>query len=351
MFLLLDAIVKVTAQMDEGGTALLAVRLGGDIVGEIALVDGQGRTATVSACGNDPVTAVRVSHNEFRGLLNRHPDAAISLASAIGRKFRSATRRRIDSTGCEAKVRLARALRELKQDGLVKDQDVVLSRLCGLRPEEYQRVVVRDKHRTEHVAWITVPGPVWAAPDGPRQRERLPPPSITAALIGAFAVIVAALITSAPALFRDLAGSPSPTTLVPAARRVTPPTSPPQSSAMKPVTAGTLHKEEAYHYPGTEVFRTLAGGAVVGGPVSIPFGTQVWVKCWAPNESGMSSVNAFHLVETSPWAGEYAPANTFLNADTSGAIDPKVPRCQATLRIVACHQLILLGRRKASCRR
>jgi hypothetical protein len=230
-------------------------------------------------------------------------------------------------------------------------QDVVLSRLCGLRPEEYQRVVVRDKHRTEHVAWITVPGPVWAAPDGPRQRERLPPPSITAALIGAFAVIVAALITSAPALFRDLAGSPSPTTLVPAARRVTPPTSPPQSSAMKPVTAGTLHKEEAYHYPGTEVFRTLAGGAVVGGPVSIPFGTQVWVKCWAPNESGMSSVNAFYLVETSPWAGEYAPANTFLNADTSGAIDPKVPRCQATLRIVACHQLILLGRRKASCRR
>jgi CRP/FNR family cyclic AMP-dependent transcriptional regulator len=116
MFLLLDAVVKVTAQMDEGGTALLAVRLGGDIVGEIALVDGQGRTATVSACGHDPVTTVRVSHDEFHGLLNRHPAAAVSLASAIGRKFRSATRRRIDSTGCEAKVRLARALLELAED-------------------------------------------------------------------------------------------------------------------------------------------------------------------------------------------------------------------------------------------
>jgi CRP/FNR family transcriptional regulator, cyclic AMP receptor protein len=116
MFLLLDAVVKVTAQLDGGGTALLAVRLGGDIVGEIALVDGQGRTATVSACGYDPVTAVRVSHDVFHGLLNRHPDAAVSLASAIGRKFRSATRRRIDSTGCEAKVRLARALLELAED-------------------------------------------------------------------------------------------------------------------------------------------------------------------------------------------------------------------------------------------
>jgi hypothetical protein len=59
-------------------------------------------------------------------------------------------------------------------------QDVVLSRLCGLRPEDYQRVVIRDKYRTEHVAWITVPGPAWSAPVGPQERERLPPPQITA---------------------------------------------------------------------------------------------------------------------------------------------------------------------------
>ena len=59
---------------------------------------------------------MRVGHDEFHGLLNRHPAAAVSLASAIGRKFRSATRRRIDSTGCEAKVRLARALLELAED-------------------------------------------------------------------------------------------------------------------------------------------------------------------------------------------------------------------------------------------
>ena len=230
-------------------------------------------------------------------------------------------------------------------------QDVVLSRLCGLRPEEYQRVVVRDKYRTDHVAWITVPGPAWSAPDGLRQRERLLPPPITAALIGAFAVIVAALITSAPGLFRALVGSPAPIALAPAAGTATPATSPALSSPTKSAAAGTLHKEETYHYPGTEVFRTPAGAAIVGGPASIPFGTQVWVKCWAPNESGMSSVNAFYLVETSPWAGEYAPANTFLNADTSRALDPKIPRCQATLRTVAGHQLILLGRRKASCRR
>ncbi len=71
------------------------------------------------------------------------------------------------------------------------------------------------------------------------------------------------------------------------------------------------------------------GGAVTSGPVAIPFETHVLVKCWARNESGMGSINAFYLVETSPWAGEYAPANTFLNADTTGSLDPDVPQCTA----------------------
>jgi CRP-like cAMP-binding protein len=116
LFLLLDASVKVTGQMHGGGSALLAIRLSGDIVGEIALVDGKRRTATVSACGVAPATAVRVSDDEFRRLLNAHPAAAVSLASAIGRKLRSATRRHIDSTGYAPKVRLARALLELAED-------------------------------------------------------------------------------------------------------------------------------------------------------------------------------------------------------------------------------------------
>jgi hypothetical protein len=201
-------------------------------------------------------------------------------------------------------------------------QDVVLSRLCGLRPEDYQRVVIRDKYRIEHVAWITVPGPVWSAPDRPRQRERLSPPPITAVLIGAVAAVIAALITSAPGFFHASGGSSTP-----AAGTATAAISPSLPSPTRSSAAGTLHKEEAYNHLGTEVFRNPMGSAIAGGPVSIPFGTQVLVKCWAPNESGMTSISAFYLVETPPWAGEYAPANTFLNADTSGVPDPQVQKC------------------------
>ena len=128
VFLLLDASVKVTGRMDGGGTALLAIRLGGDVVGEIALVDGKPRTATVSACGVEPVTAVRVGHDEFHRLLNDHPAAAVSVASAITRKFRSITRRLIDTTCCAPKVRLARALLELAEDyGLPAHRGTIIS--------------------------------------------------------------------------------------------------------------------------------------------------------------------------------------------------------------------------------
>ena len=43
-------------------------------------------------------------------------------------------------------------------------EDVVLTRRRGLRPEDYQRAVIRDKYDNDHVAWITVPGSVMSAP-------------------------------------------------------------------------------------------------------------------------------------------------------------------------------------------
>jgi hypothetical protein len=92
---------------------------------------------------------------------------------------------------------------------------------------------------------------------------------------------------------------------------------------------GKLYTEVTDNHLGTDVFKDPMGDAVTSGPVSIPYGTHVLVKCWAPNESGMGSINAFYLIETRPWIGDYAPANTFLNADTTGALDPDVPECPA----------------------
>jgi CRP/FNR family cyclic AMP-dependent transcriptional regulator len=116
VFLLLAACVKATVWLGEDRQALLAVRVGGDIVGEIAVMDGGVRTATVSACGHESVIAVRVGRDAVFALLERDPDAAVSLAAAVSRKMRVATRRRVDSVGCSPKVRLARVILEMAED-------------------------------------------------------------------------------------------------------------------------------------------------------------------------------------------------------------------------------------------
>ncbi len=115
-FLLLGASVKVTARLDAGGNALLAIRVGGDIVGEISAMDGGVRTASVSACGYEPVAAVRLPRDVLRELLGRYPSAALSLASAVSRKLRVASRRQVDMINCTARVGMARVVLELAED-------------------------------------------------------------------------------------------------------------------------------------------------------------------------------------------------------------------------------------------
>jgi hypothetical protein len=242
-------------------------------------------------------------------------------------------------------------------------KDVVLqSGLRGLRPEDYQQVVITDKYDGAHRAWITVlggaaqagrspgaapgaarggGGPVSSAPAGKsaatgKQHRWGPSTPVIVAIIGAVGAIAAALVAILPGLFNNTGDSAHATTpsvsataTAPSAARTSPPGSPTPSAPTRSAIASTgqLHLEEAYNHLGSDLFADPTGAAVTSGPPSIPFGAKVWVKCWAPNESSMSSINVFYLVESAPYTGEYAPANTFLNADTPGTLDPKVPEC------------------------
>jgi CRP/FNR family cyclic AMP-dependent transcriptional regulator len=116
VYLLLSACTKVTARLDRGGDALMAVRVSGDIVGELAVAADGERVATVRVCGRDAAVCICLGAEEFARLLHRHPEASLRLTAAVSRKLRTATRRRVDYTGCAPHVRLARALLELADD-------------------------------------------------------------------------------------------------------------------------------------------------------------------------------------------------------------------------------------------
>jgi CRP/FNR family cyclic AMP-dependent transcriptional regulator len=111
VILLDDAVAKVTVAMADGRQALLAIRMPGDIVGEISALNGTPRTATVTACRP---SIVRIIHcNEFRAFLRSNPDAALEVAGIVADRLRWANRRRVDFASYPVKVRLARVLWEI----------------------------------------------------------------------------------------------------------------------------------------------------------------------------------------------------------------------------------------------
>jgi CRP/FNR family cyclic AMP-dependent transcriptional regulator len=113
VFLLLNAVVKVTVRVGRG-PALLALRVSGDIVGEMAVADGGARSATVTAARDGDV-AVAVPGREFIAVTGRYPAAAHLVAAELSRKLRASDRRRADFAGCKVDVRVARVLVELAE--------------------------------------------------------------------------------------------------------------------------------------------------------------------------------------------------------------------------------------------
>ncbi|MFF3440745.1 Crp/Fnr family transcriptional regulator [Streptosporangium sp. NPDC002721] len=109
--LLLDALVTVTARVENGSETLVAIRVSGDVVGEMAVIDGSTRFASVSTCRRSLIS--QVAGPVFMEHLHRHPTVAVMLNRILSERLRQANRRRLDFAGYDVDVRLARAFLEL----------------------------------------------------------------------------------------------------------------------------------------------------------------------------------------------------------------------------------------------
>jgi len=133
VLVLLDGRVKVTATTPDGHVCLLAVRGGGDLIGELAAMDGSPRIATVTTAG--PVMARLVTQADFRRFLTQHADVAFAVTGSVGAKLRSATRRWIDFDTREVRVRLARTLVELATNHGIPDGGRIKIDIALTQPE------------------------------------------------------------------------------------------------------------------------------------------------------------------------------------------------------------------------
>jgi CRP/FNR family transcriptional regulator, cyclic AMP receptor protein len=114
VLLLTEGRAKVTSTTTEGRELLLAVRGPGELIGELAAIDGGPRSASVVALGPSVCRVLRVE--EFLGFVEAHPRAALVLLRTFTRRLRDSDRRRAEFGSLDATHRLARLVIELADE-------------------------------------------------------------------------------------------------------------------------------------------------------------------------------------------------------------------------------------------
>ncbi len=117
VFVLREGRVKLVATEANGVETVLAVRQPGDVVGELAAIDGHHRSA--SAVALTAVTASVVTADRFRSVLEQEPAAAMAMLQVLAARLREAELRRAEHGALDTLQRLARRLVELAHDGTV----------------------------------------------------------------------------------------------------------------------------------------------------------------------------------------------------------------------------------------
>jgi CRP/FNR family transcriptional regulator len=139
---------RATRQHADGRTITLASFGPGDIFGELAMFDDERRSATVQAI--DDLETVAIPGSAMRALLGRHPEIAVKLVIALGRRLRAANERLSRQSFQTVQSRVAAVLDQLveqaraegeagQRDVLVTATQAELAQLAGSSRESASR--------------------------------------------------------------------------------------------------------------------------------------------------------------------------------------------------------------------
>jgi CRP-like cAMP-binding protein len=143
-----DGHARAIREHADGRQITLATFGPGDIFGELAMFDDERRSATVEAV--DDLTTLGIPGSAMRALLRRHPEIAVKLVIALGRRLRAANERLSRQSFQTVQSRVAAVLDQLVQqaqaegeagrrDVLVTATQAELAQLAGSSRESASR--------------------------------------------------------------------------------------------------------------------------------------------------------------------------------------------------------------------
>ncbi|MBK5233923.1 MAG: Crp/Fnr family transcriptional regulator [Thermoleophilia bacterium] len=106
---------RVTREHPDGRAITLATLSTGDIVGELAMLDGEVRSASVETLGGEG-ELLALPASDVRSLLERHPEITVKMVAALTRRLRAANERISRQSFQTVPSRVAGVLSQLVDD-------------------------------------------------------------------------------------------------------------------------------------------------------------------------------------------------------------------------------------------
>jgi len=128
LFVIIDGKVKVSRTSDDGREVILTILSDFDFFGEMAILDGQNRSANVTAIEDTELFLIQRS--DFLDLLYNHPEVSISLLSELTKRLRGADMKIKSLSLKDAEGKVATVILQLADDiGKIKQGVVEIDKL------------------------------------------------------------------------------------------------------------------------------------------------------------------------------------------------------------------------------
>lgn len=150
LFIIQSGAVKISLMDDQGKEVILKMLYENDFFGEMSLLDGNFRSATITAL--EDTVALKINREDFVRLIQRFPSLALNMLVAMSRRMRKADEKIASLTFSDSYGKAARVLLELleKEKGAGKKASEPLelsfsrqemANMAGISRETFTRIL------------------------------------------------------------------------------------------------------------------------------------------------------------------------------------------------------------------